>query len=93
MIAMGMKGTDEEIQEVLGYLEKSFPPELLAPININTARTIQLESRFSLKRSEAAAILKYRKDHGDLKPIEDLKKVERWRARKTASSFDGVRAG
>jgi competence protein ComEA len=75
MIAMGMKGTDEEMQAVLDYLAKSFPPEALPPININTARAIQLESRLSLKRSEAAAILKYRKDHGDFKSIEDLKKV------------------
>jgi len=75
MIAAGMKGTTEELQAVLSYLEKTFPPEALPPININTAPAIQLESRFSLKRSEAAAILKYRKEHGDFKSIEDLKKV------------------
>jgi competence protein ComEA len=75
MIAAGMKGTNEEMQAVFDYLVKSFPPEALPPININTARAIEIESRFSLKRSEAAAILKYRKDHGDFKSIEDLKKV------------------
>jgi competence protein ComEA len=75
MAAMGMKGTDEEMQAVLGYLEKNFPPEALPPININTARSIQIESRFSLKRSEAAAILKYRSAHGPFQSIEDLKKV------------------
>jgi competence protein ComEA len=75
MIAAGLKGTAEELQAVLGYLEKNFPPEALPPININTARAIELESRFSLKRSEAAAILKYRQEHGDFKSIEDMKKV------------------
>jgi competence protein ComEA len=75
MIAAGMKGTNEEMQAVFDYLVKSFPPEALPPININTARAIEIESRFSLKRSEAAAILKYRKDHGDFKSIDDLKKV------------------
>ena len=75
MIAAGMKGTNEEMQAVFDYLVKSFPPEALPPININTARAIEIESRFSLKRSEAAAILRYRKDHGDFKSIEDLKKV------------------
>jgi competence protein ComEA len=75
MIAMGMQGTDQEMLTVLDYLAKNFPPEALPPVNINTARAIQLESRFSLKRSEAAAILKYRKDHGDFKSLEDLKKV------------------
>jgi competence protein ComEA len=75
MVAMGMKGTDQEMQAVLDYLAKNFPPEALPPVNINTARAIQLESRFSLKRSEAAAILKYRKEHGDFKSLEDVKKV------------------
>ncbi len=75
MIAAGMKGSEEELHAVLGYLEKNFPPEALPPVNINTARAIQLESRFSLKRSEAAAILKYRKEHGDFKSLDDLKKV------------------
>lgn len=75
MIAMGMKGSDEEMQLVLDYLVTHFPPEALPPININTARSIQIESRFSLKRSEAAAILKYRKENGPFKSIEDLKNV------------------
>lgn len=75
MIAAGMKGTNEEMEAVFDYLVKSFPPEALPPININTARAIEIESRFSLKRSEAAAILRYRKEHGDFKSIEDLKKV------------------
>ena len=75
MIAMGMQGSDEDMQLVLDYLAKNFPPEALPPININTARSIQLESRFSLKRSEAAAILKYRKEHGPFKSLEDLKNV------------------
>ena len=75
MIAAGMKGSNEEMEAVFDYLVKSFPPEALAPIKINTARAIELESRFSLKRSEAAAILKYREDHGNFKSIDDLKKV------------------
>lgn len=75
MIAMGMKASDEEMQMVLDYLVEHFPPEALPPININTARAIQIESRFSLKRSEAAALLKYRKEHGPFKTIEDLKNV------------------
>lgn len=75
MIAAGMKGTNDEMEAVFDYLVKSFPPEALAPININTARAIDIESRFSLKRSEAAAILKYRKEHGGFKSIDDLKKV------------------
>jgi competence protein ComEA len=72
---MGMKGTDEELQAVLAYLTEHFPPEALPPININTARAIQLESRFSLKRSDASAILKYRTANGPFKTLDDVKKV------------------
>ncbi len=90
MIAMGMKGTDQEMQAVLGYLETNFSPEALPPININTARAIQLESRFSLKRSEASAILKYRNAHGPFKTIEDLKNVPGIDFAKIEAKQDGV---
>lgn len=75
MVAFGMKGADEELLAVRDYLAKNFPAEALPPVNVNTARAIQLESRLSLKRSEAAAIIRYRDEHGDFKSIEDLKKV------------------
>ncbi len=75
MIALGAKGGDQEFRAVLEYLAKNFPAGELAPVNVNKARAIQLESRLSLKRSEAAKILRYRKEHGDFKSIEDLKKV------------------
>ena len=75
MVAFGMKGGDEELLAVRDYLAKNFPAEELPPLNVNTARAIQLESRLSLKRSEAAAIIRYREEHGAFKSIEDLKKV------------------
>ncbi len=75
MIAFGAEGTPEEFRAVLEYLAKNYPAEELPPINVNKARAIQLESRFTLKRSEAAAIIRYRKEHGDFKSLEDLKKV------------------
>ena len=75
MIALGAKGGDQEFRAILEYLARSFPANELPPVNVNKARAIQLESRLSLKRSEAAKILGYRKEHGDFKSIEDLKKV------------------
>lgn len=75
MIALGLKGTDVELKAIFDYLVKAFPLEELPPVNLNKARAIQLESRLSLKRSEAAAILRYRKENGDFQAIEDLKKV------------------
>jgi competence protein ComEA len=76
MVAFGMKGADEELLAVRDYLAKNFPAEQLPPVHVNKARAIQLESRLSLKRSEAAAIIRYREQHGEFKSIEDLKKVE-----------------
>ena len=75
MIGLGMEAKDKELRTVLDYLATNFPAEEVPPVNINKARAIQLESRLSLKRSEASAILRYRKEHGDFQSIEDLKKV------------------
>lgn len=75
MMDFGAKIENDEIAAIVKYLARSFPPADLPPLNINKARAIQLESRLSLKRSEAAAILSYRKEHGDFASIEDLKKV------------------
>lgn len=75
MVGLGMKTTDEELRAIHAYLTEHYPAEELPPVNVNKARAIELESRLSLKRSEAAAILRYRKAHGDFKSIEDLLKV------------------
>lgn len=75
MIVLGLKGTNAELQAILDYLVQKFPAQELPPVNLNKARAIQLESRLSLKRSEAAAILRYRKMNGDFRSIEDLKEV------------------
>jgi len=42
---------------------------------VNRATAIELESRLSLRRSQAAAVIEYRAKHGPFKSIEDLKKV------------------
>jgi competence protein ComEA len=75
MVALGLKASDDDLLLIRDYLAKNFPPEELPPVNVNTARAIQLESRLTLKRSEAAAIIRYRKEHGDFKSIEELKNV------------------
>lgn len=75
MTAFGMKASDEEYALVLDYLVKNFPAEEVPRINVNTATAIQLESGLSLKRSQAAAVLAWRKEHGSFKTWEDLLKV------------------
>ena len=47
----------------------------LKPVNQEASPEALSISRLSLKRSEASAILRYRKEHGDFKSIEDLLKV------------------
>lgn len=75
MVALGAKGTDEELNAVIDYLVKNFPADEVPKINMNKAEAIDIESGLSLRRSQAAAIIKYREEHGDFKSIEDLKKV------------------
>ena len=72
MVGLGMKASEEDLRTILEYLAKNFPADELPPVNVNKARAIQFESRLSLKRSEARAILRYRKENGDFKSIDDL---------------------
>jgi len=75
MVAFGMKGAENEFAAVLEYLAKNFPAEDVPRINVNKAAAIDFESGLSLRRSQAAAIIRYREKHGPFKSIKDLKKV------------------
>lgn len=75
MVAFGMKSTTEEYSAALDYLVKHYPADEVPKINVNKAAAIELESGLSLKRSQAAAIIRYREENGPFKSIEDLKKV------------------
>ena len=75
MTGFGMKGAEQELSAVLEYLVKNLPADELPKINVNKAEAIELESGLTLKRSQAAAIIQYRNQHGVFKSIEDLKKV------------------
>jgi len=75
MIALGAQITDKDYDTILDYLAKNFPPAEIPRLNVNKATAIEFESRLSLLRSQAAAIIDYRSKHGDFKSIEDLKKV------------------
>jgi competence protein ComEA len=44
-------------------------------LNVNKAKAIEFESRLSLRRSQAAAVIEYRARRGNFRSIEDLKKV------------------
>jgi competence protein ComEA len=75
MVAFGMKANDHDMGLVIDYLAKYYPAEDVPKINVNKAKAIELESGLSLRRSQAAAVLAYRTQHGDFKSLDDLKKV------------------
>ena len=75
MVALGAKGTDEELATVLEYLSTHFKGEAPKPVNMNTAPAIDLESVAGLLRKEAAALIAYRTKHGPCKTLQDLKKI------------------
>ena len=75
MINMGAKVPDSNYDAILGYLSKNFGPDAPLPIKINKANAVELESLLLLKRSESAALLHYREDHGPFKTLDDLRKI------------------
>jgi competence protein ComEA len=92
MAAFGMKASDQDYALVRDYLAKNFPAEDIPRVNVNKASAIELESGLSLKRSQAAAVLAWRAEHGKFKSLDDLKKVplidpEKIEARKDRISF------
>jgi competence protein ComEA len=75
MVSLGMKAQQHDLEMILDYLVKNYPADEVPPVNINKATAIELESGLTLKRSEAAAIIRYRTANGNFRSLADLKKV------------------
>src|SRR5262245_56924914 len=75
MRARGAQISDENYPVVLEYLATNFLGEAPQPLNLNTATQIDLEAAGGLLRREAAAVIRYREQHGRFKSIDDLKNV------------------
>lgn len=90
MQAFGMKSTEPEFAAALTYLTKQFPAEDVPPVNVNKAGAIELESRLSLRRSQAAAVIAWRTKNGPFKTIDDLKKVPNIDAEKIEAKKDRI---
>jgi competence protein ComEA len=71
----GAKVSEQEFPVILDYLTTHFLGEALQPLNLNTAAQIDLEAAGGLLRSEAAAVIRYREQHGRFKTLDDLKNV------------------
>lgn len=86
----GAQISDEQFPIILDYLSTHFLGEALQPLNLNTATQIDLESAGGLLRREAAAVIKYREQHGRFKSVDDLKKVPGLDFKKIESRRDAV---
>lgn len=75
MVSLGAKASDSDLESVITYLSTHYPADAVPPLKVNTARQIEFESALNLRRSQAAAIIAYRKEHGPFKSIADLEKV------------------
>jgi len=75
MVALGAKVTETDYNAILDYLAKNYPGEEIPKLNVNKATAIELESRLTLPRPQAAAIVEYRTRNVVFKSIDDLKRV------------------
>jgi hypothetical protein len=75
MVTRGAIASDEELTAILDYLSTHFPGQADAPLNINTATSVQLESVLELLRREATALMEHREKVKGFKSLEDLKDI------------------
>jgi competence protein ComEA len=90
MKEFGATGSDEEFKVILEYLATHFEGEVMAPLDMNSAEAIDLESVLSLLRRESAAVLQYRSKHGPFSSIEDLKALDPVIYKKIAAKKDRI---
>ena len=74
MANRGLLASDDELELILEYLVQNFAKN--DRVNVNKAEALDLITGLSLTSKEAQAILDYRKQHGELKTLQDLGRVE-----------------
>lgn len=70
MVSRGASASNEQIAQIKEYLAKSF-----GQVNANKGSAAELAQVLEITPEQAAAIVKYRTDHGNFKTLADLKKV------------------
>ena len=73
MIDRGAQATDAQAATIVDYLTQTFGKE--SKINVNTAPFEELKSVLGLTTEESRAVVAWRKENGDFKSWQDLKKV------------------
>ena len=71
MKGRGAPGTDADFDLVKKYL-----PRYYGVVNVNTATAGELTSVLGLTAKDAAAVVEYRKRHGDFTDLASLEKVD-----------------
>jgi len=71
MVARGAQGSDDDFGTVVDYLTANFPPK----VNVNKATAVELKAALAIEQKDADSIVEYRKQNGNFKTIDDLKKV------------------
>jgi competence protein ComEA len=87
MAGFGATASDDEFTEILDYLVKNYPAGG-SPVHVNQATAAQLVSGLALSTAEADAVVAYRKQNGDFKSIDDMKKVPDVDAKKLDAKKD-----
>ncbi len=75
MQSLGLQADAADVRRIVDYLAKNFPAEVGTKLNLNLATAVEFEAAFSLHRSTAAAVIRYREQVGGFKSIDDLKKI------------------
>jgi competence protein ComEA len=73
MIDRGAQATDEQAATIVDYLTQTFGKE--SKVNVNTAPFEELKSVLGLTTEESRAVVAWRKENGDFKSWQDVKKV------------------
>jgi competence protein ComEA len=85
----GLELTDDEYASVMKYLSTylgTAPP----PVNVNKATADDLKTALGLTDAEAAAIVKYRTDHGDFKTWQEVAGVDGVDSKKIEAKKDSI---
>jgi competence protein ComEA len=98
MITRGADVSEDDVETLVDYLAKNFGPapgqpvnkdhDRTGPVNVNSAAASEIAAALDLTEQESAAIVSYRKQHGNFKEWRDLTKVPGVDAKKIESNKD-----
>ena len=86
MVDRGAKATDEEVNDIVAYLEKNFGKG--AKVQMNSAPLVEIKVVLGFSVPESQAVVDYREKNGGIKSIEELVKIPGVDAAKVESARD-----